>query len=231
MKNNKLFKAATLLMALTLITSCFVSGTFAKYTTTGGGKDSARVAKFGVTVDASTDTFSASYDGSNVTVESQGSDKVIAPGTSGTAVTFTISGTSEVKVKMTVTLGDDLTMVTLPAGDYSDYTTSDSTDTYNLSAAYNPVKWTLTKDGSEVTGCKDVALSKIEDYLKTISVQYAAGTALAGTYTLNWNWAYAGQNDKADTTLGHIAAGDETAPAGYSANESFKLSITIEQVN
>ena len=60
MKNSKLFKAAGTLMALTLITTCFVGGTFAKYTTTGGGNDSARVAKFGVTISASTDTFKAS---------------------------------------------------------------------------------------------------------------------------------------------------------------------------
>ena len=39
MKNNKLFKAAATLMGLTLITTCFVGGTFAKYTTTGGGSD------------------------------------------------------------------------------------------------------------------------------------------------------------------------------------------------
>ena len=49
-KNSKLMRASFVLLVLTLITSCFVGGTFAKYVSEGEGTDSARVAKWGVEV-------------------------------------------------------------------------------------------------------------------------------------------------------------------------------------
>ena len=51
-RKNHTLKLAGILLALVLVTSCFVGGTFAKYVTEGTGSDSARVAKFGVTVTA-----------------------------------------------------------------------------------------------------------------------------------------------------------------------------------
>ena len=47
LKNNRTMRAAVLLLALVLITSCFVGGTFAKYVTSGDAADLARVAKWG----------------------------------------------------------------------------------------------------------------------------------------------------------------------------------------
>ena len=49
-KNNPTMKIAAVLVALVLITSCFVGSTFAKYVTNGDLTGSARVAKFGVNV-------------------------------------------------------------------------------------------------------------------------------------------------------------------------------------
>ena len=60
-KKNWTLRAAVLMLALVLITSCFVGGTFAKYVTGGSGTDSARVAKFGVTVTANGTMFSKEY--------------------------------------------------------------------------------------------------------------------------------------------------------------------------
>lgn len=54
-KKHWTLRAAGLLFALVLITSCFVGGTFAKYVTTGNGGASARVAKFGVTMSVAND--------------------------------------------------------------------------------------------------------------------------------------------------------------------------------
>lgn len=44
-RNNKLMRASGFLLVLTLITSCFVGGTFAKYVSRAETSDSARVAK------------------------------------------------------------------------------------------------------------------------------------------------------------------------------------------
>ena len=80
LKKNWTLRAAVLMLALVLITSCFVGGTFAKYVTSGTSGDNARVAKWGVTVTAheTGDIFAKSYDN---TVIAEGEYKVIAPGT------------------------------------------------------------------------------------------------------------------------------------------------------
>ena len=51
-KKNVLMRSAGLLLALVLVTSCFVGSTFAKYTVSESGFDTARVAKFGVNIEA-----------------------------------------------------------------------------------------------------------------------------------------------------------------------------------
>lgn len=110
-KKNWTMRAAGLMLALVLITSCFVGGTFAKYVTSGSGKSTARVAKFGVTVTASGDMFAKQYDAADPnlkdhtgaviaqTVISSDDSNVVAPGTSSTdAVVSKVSGTPEVAV-------------------------------------------------------------------------------------------------------------------------------------
>ena len=52
LKKNWTLRAAVLMLALVLITSCFVGGTFAKYVTSDNAADLARVAKWGVSITA-----------------------------------------------------------------------------------------------------------------------------------------------------------------------------------
>lgn len=115
MKKTNSMRVAVAMLALTLITSCFVGGTFAKYTTSASGNDFARVAKFGVEIDAGKSAFldkyevadaeNAKFDG-NYSVASSNGDKVVAPGTRGTIDLFTLSGTPEVAVKVDVEMSD-----------------------------------------------------------------------------------------------------------------------------
>lgn len=235
MKKNVMMRIAACLLVCVLASTCGISGTFAKYVTMAEGSDTARVAKFGVVVQAVSSIFNTSYAGEDaITVLSSNSDNVIAPGTTGTAVAFTISGNPEVDVKVEVTLGD-FTRVTLPAGSYLDYTTADTADKYEPTTAYNPVVWTLEKDDVVVTGCENVGLDVIEYYLtNTLSREYdveaGAFSTINGTYELTWTWAFDG-NDKADTVLGQIAGGVIEAPAGHEAWESFEFSITVTQID
>ena len=53
MKKNRFIKLASGLLVLCLMTTCVIGATLAKYTTAGSGADTARVAKWGVTVSAS----------------------------------------------------------------------------------------------------------------------------------------------------------------------------------
>jgi len=100
MKKNRTMRVAVLLMALTLMTSCFVGNTFAKYVTQETASDSARVAKWGVQFTTAgnplfktqyfVDDTDAKTAGMTVSVKSLASptDNVVAPGTFGNLVSF-----------------------------------------------------------------------------------------------------------------------------------------------
>lgn len=134
-KHSALMRASGILLVLTLGTSCFVGGTFAKYVTEKEANDSARVAKWGVTVKfENPDFFSTAYGKDDVNVESwtaqvdidgdgekdvvsvwnNGSSddmNLIAPGTKKEFGGIRIDGTPEVTVNVktvaTVDLGDE----------------------------------------------------------------------------------------------------------------------------
>lgn len=256
---NKMMRLASLLMVAVLLTTSVVSGTYAKYVTTGTGSDTARVAKWGVELAVTSSLFDVEYDaklpenGLSVQSKSDPKDNVIAPGTTGTATTFTISGTPEVDVILKVTLNgsdeltDDYTMVTLPMGNgYTDYTQANvngaGLGTFDLAKDYIPVKWTLTKihGGTTSVVVNKQNLVKVEEYLAGISKLYNVESdefaSVVGEYVLTWEWGFdvtddPTSNDKADTYLGQIAAGKATAPSGYVGNESFTLTVTATQVD
>lgn len=113
MKKTNSMRVAVAMLALTLITSCFVGGTFAKYTTSASGVDSARVAKFGVVIDASKSAFLDKYETTDTeytgqyTVQSaEVGENVVAPGTKGEIDLFSITGTPEVAVRIDVKMDD-----------------------------------------------------------------------------------------------------------------------------
>ncbi len=231
-------RAAVLMLALVLITSCFVGGTFAKYVTSGTGSDTARVAKFGVEVTVTNNTmFKTEYTtdayGTGITysVKSSDDDKLVAPGTKEDgALTFSVTGRPEVavNVKLDLVVAKD---VFLKAGTYDDYTTADTTDTFDISDDYMPVVFKLENDGTE---CKTGTLKDIKDYLDGVSGDFDPNTSLStqfGTYTLSWAWAFSG-DDKADTLLGNLAAGTATVDnAKYSTDIEFTLTATVTQID
>ena len=114
-RKNRLTRTSGVLLVLTLITSCFVGGTFAKYISEGSGEETARVAKWGVEVKVTGDGFKTDYgkdDGgsgiSGSSVVSSTGNKVVAPGTRGSFGGIEISGTPEVAVKIETTADGEL---------------------------------------------------------------------------------------------------------------------------
>ena len=61
MAKTRSLKIAAFLLVLTLVTSCFVGGTFAKYVVGSQAGASARVAKFGVGITANGSLFASEY--------------------------------------------------------------------------------------------------------------------------------------------------------------------------
>lgn len=246
MKKNTMMRVASALLVAVLMTTCAISGTFAKYVTSADATDTAHVAKFGVTLTVNNDDkfFSDSYTNSTngLTVQtSSAGTNLVAPGTSssenGGTTTFIIAGTPEVKVAISALI-DEVTAkdVFLKAGTYKDWTTEDAEDTFTLTEDYYPVKWTLKQTNEDATQTIVNAgkLSDVITALKTYteSASYAPNTDLGATFTLEWEWAFDG-NDKADTLLGQIAAGNEASLAAgtYSIDIAYKFNVTVTQVD
>ena len=105
--NRIMISAVSALLCLVLITATGLSGTFAKYTTTSeAAPESARVAKWGITVSDEGSGLSDVYETPNgITVVNSGdpSDAVVAPGTSGVLASVKVSGTPEVMYNIDVT--------------------------------------------------------------------------------------------------------------------------------
>lgn len=113
MKKNRMMRAASALLVAVLLTTCTISGTFAKYVTSDEVMDTARVAKFGVEVTGNGTTFAEQYEtdddtagvGTYSVISStpvgKNTDHIVAPGTEGVMAKATITGVPEVAVKIT----------------------------------------------------------------------------------------------------------------------------------
>lgn len=235
-------RVAGLLLALVLVTSCFVGGTFAKYVTKAGGTTSeARVAKWGVTVEATGDgqVFSNEYkDPTNnkITVKAASgatNHNVVAPGTKKENVaTITLKGQPEVAVKV-----DYHAELHLVGWNYNTGTNPADAE------FYCPLIFKITVDGTEnvfnglEASTADELQSKVTGIITKLSKEYEPNTNL-GTgegheVKVSWEWPFedtatgAKQTDVKDTYLGDLAAkGSLSAPS-----VTFGMSATVTQVD
>ena len=223
MKKNKMMRAASVLAVAVLLTTCAISGTFAKYVTSATGSDSARVAKFGVAITANGETFANAYDthDSNYATAIQKSvvstDKVVAPGTSGSMGSMTLAGTPEVAVKVTYE---------------ADLALSDNW-TVEGGAFYCPLK--INVEGTEVNGLDyttKVAFEQaVENLINGWTNSYAAGIKLSTVGTdsvsVSWEWPFSTspENDAKDTWLGNQAAAENPATV------SLTIKTTVTQID
>lgn len=245
MKKNTMMRVASALLVAVLLSTCAISGTFAKYVTEGSATDSARVAKWGVKINTEGDGFftnTYAKDSNTEIVNTVVADvDVVAPGTNDTgAALFSLTGTPEVAVNVKIEItgannAEKATDVVLAAGEYWDWTKAPYTTKFTATE-YHPLVFTL-KDGENVL--KTGTLADIESYLEAASKDYDAGTDLSkifgatgtGSYTLSWAWAFEQSKDKEDTLLGQYAAGLDTAAAGTSTNLEFSIKITATQID
>ncbi len=260
MKKNKSMRAAGGLMIATLLSTSIVSGTYAKYVTSDSAADTARVAKFGVTVTADGTLFDTTYkaatenspgsnsaEGTVLTVQSSNNDKLVAPGTKNEdGLTFIIAGTPEVDVQLNIAVEDTLEEVFLKANpSLPDMTTGDATDTFDNAADYYPVKFTLTQSTKATPLVEGGTLAQVKTALTGLTARYDANTDLSttvGTLKLTWEWDFDdsgnGTYDKQDTLLGDLAAGTALAPAvaltdgtDYNLEEKIEIAISVTQID
>lgn len=195
MKKNRTLRIAVLMLALTLLTCCFVGSTFAKYTSSAEGTDSVTVAAWqikinGTDITAATDnvpTFdlfatAAEYDedGNDVAAER------VAPGTKG-SFNYTVQNLSEVSAEYTITFE-----VTFPAGVNS--------ERFKFYSDAGMTQEIVAVDGV-YTVASEEEIEEDDDALKTINVY--------------WKWTFEAEvggstNDTTDTTLGILAQNGTT---------------------
>ena len=209
MKKNVMMRVASALLVAVLMTTCAISGTFAKYTTSATGSDSARVAKWGVVVTAAgNEAFLYNYESGDV-VSAVTEQDVVAPGTEGTLGGVSITGTPEVKVEITVTADLELEGWEIDTG------------------IYCPIVFTVggeqIKMGGAITTLDELEAAVEAKFTALTSAEVAANTDLARSVSVSWAWAFAvsDENNVKDTKLGNLA----TAPT-----ISFNCSVEVTQI-
>ena len=240
-KKNWTLRAAVLMLALVLITSCFVGGTFAKYVTSDNAADLARVAKWGVSITAhpTGGVFAKEYDAiagqENTVVADDGKTNVVAPGTKKeNAALVELSGKPEVSVKVTY------------SAEYfrlDGNWVSDANDTFycpliiKVTGKVGDTVKTETIKCAEKASADDVATA-VKNAVAACSATYGPNTDLSTVagdgLKISWEWPFegtadSGQTDEKDTYLGNQAtktATPENLPSIY-----IPVTATVTQVD
>lgn len=178
MKKNIMLRLSAVLLVAVLLTTCVISGTWAKYVENGEANATATVAKWGVEVNVTgNDAFGKKYNDTivadGVKVISNRDLNVLAPGTNGDLGSVTITGKPEVMVSVSVSLDIELENWKDANGDY-----------------YCPLIIGGLK-GLDYDSA-DAFEAAIEAKVNKSAAEVAANTDLASTYnaSLTWQWAY-----------------------------------------
>ena len=224
MRKNKFMRAASGLLVAVLLTTCVISGTFAKYTTKSEGSDTARVAKWGFKEDSTLvlkDLFKTSYEDTTNGETVKSNTKVIAPGTSGSA---------QFGFKY---VGD--TAATAPEVAYTFKVDTNGSSCADSIQKNKSIVWSLDDEECTATEGKtswQVLIDKIEALDGNVANnKYAAGnlptafnnsTSKDNLHTVSWKWEYSNNNDVNDTGMGNADKLDEV---------TLKITITAEQID
>lgn len=241
MKKNRMMRLASTLLVLTLLTTCAISGTFAKYTTQATASDTARVAYWGFeqTAIENFELFNANDEG----ILNSG-DGLLAPGSKGSAtITFVYTDNSASTIQAPeVDYTFKIEVATTGAG---------GTGAADIDALDNNENFLWVLDG--------IGYQKFADFKSAVealdgdATKYEAGTLPEAfytkenneyvdnkTHTIGWEWLFDGNattnlkdasgnaiiaktdNDAVDTAMGNADDLDDLA---------FSITITATQVD
>lgn len=210
MKKNYMMRLAAVLLVLVLLSTCVISGTFAKYVTTGSAYDGATVAKWGVEITAAGQDAKVldTLDGNEEAHIISNTGNKLAPGTKGSFGTISVSGKPEVAVSV----------------EY-DATVTVTGWTINTDEYYCPVVVKVNDD--VVAAGTDAATfaANIKAAIEKLSkASVTAGTDLAQSIEITWEWAFSVDNatDLKDTALGDL---------GTLPSISVEITATVTQID
>lgn len=201
MKKNVMMRVASALLVAVLMTTCAISGTFAKYTTTVTANDDARVAYWGFGTSTLTiDMFDATYNSGKINANTVGGeqDNIVGPGASKTCTIQLKPAdgvkTPEVAYKMTFAIE-------------------------TVSATADLLAKLVWKLNGETVG----TFADLQTEVAALEKTFAANTlpGVDSAITIGWEWPFEVNTDgnNSDTTLGQ----DGTASL------EVKVSITVTQ--
>ncbi len=192
MKKINTTKIMSLLAVLCMITSAFVGSTLAKYTTSGEGTASTKVAKWSFEVNDAALSNSFTFDLFKTIKDSDGTtDETDLSATDGSIIAPGTRGEFEIKLE---------NLSEVPAQYAIDYTVANANNI--------PVKFSV--DGTNWTdNLTDVAAS---------TATQLAHTNGAETIKVQWQWAFAG-DDTTDTNLGTDATATLSVTAKVTATQ------------
>lgn len=236
MKKNVMMRAASALLVAVLLTTCAISGTFAKYTTSTTGSDKARVAYWGFDQNAATtiELFDSEYTNVKASGEVDGFSNVIAPGTSKSA-TFAFGYTNYKTDK-----------IEAPEVAYNFKVEPTITGDYDSLDANPNFKWTLKAPGA-TEATKYNKASELLGAVKALSgdglvrnnmmpVTFLQLSPLLTKHTQSgWEWVFETEDDTNTTDKDEMAEQDATDTAMGNAealeNVTFKITISATQID
>ena len=234
MKKNVMLKIASVLMVAVLLTTCAISSTFAKYTSSATkSTGTARVANWGIDISTTTPSLFANeyVIGEKTYVKSSGTDMVVAPGsknedTSACSFGITVTGKPEVAFELSATINVSLNNWSVDNGTY-----------------YCPLIIKVNGEAVETDGITTAAgyEEAIEDKIASIlfgktmdendgdtnvyTQEYAAATTedfSTKSCYVTWEWPFESNNDVNDTKLGNNTT---------KGTISFDYTITATQIS
>lgn len=209
MKKNKMLFLGLITVFVAVLSLSLVSGTYAKYTSTATGSDTATVAKWAWKVNTNDvpnaenkvtfNLFETILDTDTGSADDDVKAELIAPGTKGSFV-LTITNNSEVSGEVTIAIEIS----------------------HNGSTKYMPLKLTVTGTDAAVTPAVDHDLKKVT---ANGNAEFALSPSpVTKTVTVSWEWPFSTDvaTDVKDTAL----ATEGTLPT-FTAN----VTLTFEQVD
>ena len=231
MKKNKMMRIASFLLVAVLMSTCAISGTFAKYVTADSATDDARVAKWGITVAVSGNLFGKAYESKNAqsnqdsivasSTNVSASTTVVAPGTKNdVGMNIAISGTPEVAYSITAATSGDQKDIFLAAGTYGVMVEAEG-----LNAATD-IRGYYTESGGTYTAATGTWSDQTTYYQLIDTATVAEGGYRPIVWTLTDNKAQSNQTTTY-TTVADLFAKIDDINATKNANAQVDIDYTI----
>lgn len=210
---TRTIKKSIIIAIICLLLCCTAVVSAAKYFSTDDNTQNGQVSKWGVTFTPGANAFTSSVkEDDKFIIKATGDYNVIAPGSTGTITSLSISGTPEVAVEVVYTATVTLT----------GWTTTGSDE-------YCPLVFTAGSSTIKLGEGAATTIDKLEEEIAkalSFSQKYDAGTDLSSvtvpSVSYEWEFYVDNETDAKDTALGNAS----TAPT-----ISIELVASVTQIN